>query len=207
MSCRIMLIKSILSLFFIFFLADVMAQEKHYAIGLSYGFGNEFKNKDYRFANHFFKARFNYSWIHRKKHYCELLVQPEINFASHQLLNKYFVTPEDSDYEEKRLRYAQMKHIHEYILSFGFLYRQQLSERLSLFTSASIGPMITDTDTERLSKGFAFTESLSLGMCYKFSGFSLSVAPNIRHTSNAGLQVSNAGFNTLNFECVFLIPL
>jgi hypothetical protein len=31
-----------------------------------------------------------------------------------------------------------------------------LSEWLSVFVLASVGPMITDTETERLSKGFTF---------------------------------------------------
>ena len=60
--------------------------------------------------------------------------------------------------------------------------------------------MITDTETERLSKGFAFSDVLALGFSLKVDKVIFDVRPSLRHVSNAQLQSSNAGFNTSNIE-------
>ena len=60
--------------------------------------------------------------------------------------------------------------------------------------------MITDTETERLSKGFAFSDVIALGFSLKVDKVIFDIRPSLRHVSNAGLQSSNAGFNTKNIE-------
>jgi hypothetical protein len=169
-------------------------------IGLNYGFGNQFKNKDYTFNNQFIKGQFYYLIKKGRKYEYQWLIQPEFNYAKHQLLNLYFVTPDENNYQEKRLRFTQLKSINEYILGFGFLIRRPISTTFSAYVLASIGPMITDTETERLSKGFAFSDVISMGITAKINRFNLDFRPSIRHTSNAGLQQLNSGINTLNFE-------
>jgi hypothetical protein len=128
------------------------------------------------------------------------VLQPELNFATHQLLNLYFVTPEESNYIEKREKFTKLKDIKEYTLGIGLCVRKPVSKIASIYILASIGPMITDTETERLSKGFAFSDVLALGFSLKVDKVLFDVRPSLRHVSNAQLQSSNAGFNTKNIE-------
>ncbi len=192
-------------LFVILFLCVVFyafAQDKKgkIAIGLNYGFGSEFSNSNYTFTNHFYKAQLYYRIKETKHFQYEILIQPEINFATHQLLNFYFVKPETPDYIEKRKEYTKLKDIHEYVLNFGFLMRKPIGKIFSLYALGSIGPMITDTETERMSDGFAFADVLAFGVSAKIDQFRFDIRPSIRHVSNAGLNSENAGYNTKNIE-------
>ena len=142
-----------------------------------------------------------YYRIKETKHFqYEILIQPEINFAAHQLLNFYFVKPETPDYIEKREEYTKLKDVHEYVLNFGFLVRKPIGKMFSIYALASIGPMITDTETERMSDGFAFADVLAFGISAKVDQFRFDIRPSIRHVSNAGLNSENAGYNTKNIE-------
>lgn len=172
--------------------------KKH--IGFSYGFGNEIKNRNYSYTNSFYKVQLGYVLKETKNFKYELLLQPEINFATHQLLNLYFVTPEESNYIEKRERYTKLKDIHEYALGVGLCIRKPWSKSFSSYFLASIGPMITDTETERLSKGFAFSDVLAIGLSIKTNAIIFDFRPSLRHVSNGGLGKSNAGFNTSTIE-------
>jgi hypothetical protein len=183
-------------------------QSKHpVSIGFNYGFGSEIKNKDYTYTNHYYKLQFNYTLSKTKNFEYQILLQPEINFATHQLKNLYFVTPDEPDYLAKRAKYTQLKDINEYVLGVGFLVRKPVSKTLSFYVLGSVGPMITDTETERLTKGFAFSDVLSLGISFKTKRLIFDIRPSLRHTSNAGLQSSNAGFNTKNIEFGIAVPL
>ncbi|KUJ61871.1 hypothetical protein AR687_09920 [Flavobacteriaceae bacterium CRH] len=189
-------------LLFLLCLFNMHAQEKqsNFAIGFNYGFGSEFKNKDYTFTNHFYKLQLYYE-VKKTKHFeYEILLQPEVNFARHQLLNFYFVKPEDPDYVEKRVKYTQLKDIHEYVLNIGFLIRKPINKSCSFYVLGSVGPMITDTETERMSEGFAFADVLAIGFSVKCQKMEFDIRPVIRHVSNAGLGNSNAGYNTKNIE-------
>lgn len=187
----------------------VFSQEKEqrFAIGLSYGVGNEIKNTDYTYTNRYVKGQFYYVLKQTKHFQFEVLLQPEVNFATHQLLNLYFVTPDEPDFEAKREAYTRLKDIREYVLNVGLVIRKPITERFSVYALLSVGPMLTDTETERLSKGFAFSDVFALGVSLKTKRATFDLRPNVRHTSNAGLQNSNAGFNTYNIEAgvVFLL--
>ncbi len=205
--------KTTLLFFFSFLAVSVSAQDSitakphRFAIGVGYGVGNEFKNKDYSYTNRYVQAQLYYSLNLGKKWEYQLALQPELNFATHQLLNLYFVTPDEPDYEEKRAEYTKLKDIHEYVLNVSFFARRHLSETFSVYAMANVGPMITDTRTERLSKGFAFCDVFALGLTAKVGGVMLDLRPNVRHISNAGLQSSNAGFNTYNIAFGAIVPL
>lgn len=168
--------------------------------GFSVGFGSEFRNRNYTYSNQYFKFQFMKTVKSTNRFSYDLVLQPEYNSGAHQLLNLYFVKPEEENYIEKRERYTKLKTCNEYILNIGLLMRYSLSKRASMYVLGSVGPMYIDTATERLSKGFAFADVLALGFNYKVGQFILDVRPNFRHTSNAGLQNSNAGFNTKNIE-------
>lgn len=206
---RIIFQKIILSLAFLGCMPFVLAQNQNsrFALGVSYGVGSEIKNTDYTYTNRYVKLPVYYD-LKKTKHFeYQIVVAPEVNFATHQLLNLFFVTPDIPDFEEKRARFTKLKDIREYVLHVGFLVRKPLSEKWSVYAMGSVGPMITDTETERLSKGFSFSDVLGLGVSYKTKTFVLDFRPNFRHNSNAGLQSSNSGFNTINYEFGVVFPL
>lgn len=204
------MIKKVLAVILLFFVFNALnAQEKaqKFIAGLSYGIGDEIKNTDYTYTNRYLKGQFYYVFKTTRNFQFELLLQPEINFATHQLLNLYFVTPDEPNYEEKREAYTKLKEIKEYVLNVGLVLRKPITKNFSIYVLVSVGPMITDTETERLSKGFAFSDVLGLGFSLKTKKIIFDLRPNVRHTSNAGLQNSNAGFNTFNIEAGVLFPL
>ena len=176
-------------------------------MGFSYGIGNEIKNTDYTYTNRYLKGQFYYIFKTTENFQFELLLQPEINFATHQLLNLYFVTPNEADFEAKREAYTKLKDIREYVLNVGLVIRKPLTDNFSIYALLNVGPMITDTETERLSKGFAFSDVFGIGFSLKTKKITFDLRPNIRHTSNAGLQNANAGFNTFNIEAGVVFPL
>lgn len=194
--------KRIFTVVLLFAVLNINAQQKSsdFRIGMSYGFGSEFNNTDYTFTNHFYKAQLYYRLKKTRNFEYDILVQPEINFGKHQLLNLYFVKPETSNFEQKRVEYMQLKNVHEYVLNLGFMVRKPIGKVFSCYVLGSIGPMITDTETERISKGFAFADVLAVGFTAAYDQFQLDIRPSLRHVSNAGLGSSNAGYNTKNIE-------
>ena len=181
----------------VFFGQDTISK---YTIGFHHGFGSEFKNRNYSFTNNYYKLSINYKLKETKNFIYEVLLQPEINFATHQLLNFYFITPDDPNYIEKREKFTKLKDINQYILNIGFAVRKPITKIFSVAILASVGPMISDTETERLSNGFAFSDVLSFEFTYKINRFIFNLSTNVRHVSNAGLKSSNSGFNTKNIE-------
>lgn len=191
--------------------ASVYAQEtekpNRYAVGLAYGTGSEFKNTDYSYTNRYVQAQFYYSLNPGKKWEYQVALQPEVNFATHRLKNYYFMTPDKPNYEQRRDEYMKLKDIREYILNVALFVRYNFTEDFSMYAMGNVGPMITDTDTERLTKGFAFCDVFAIGAAYRIGDVTIDVRPNVRHTSNAGLQDSNAGFNTRNIIFGVKMPL
>lgn len=197
------MIRKILFLLLFLLSADaIFAQDKNskIAIGFDYGFGSEFNNRNYTFTNHFYKVQLYYKVKETKHFQYEILVQPEINLGKHELLNLYFVKPETPDYIHKREEYTQLKDIHEYVLNLGFLIRKPIGKVFSMYVLGSIGPMITDKETERMSNGFAFADVLALGFSVNVNQFRFDIRPSVRHVSNAGINSENAGYNTKNIE-------
>ena len=178
-----------------------------FAIGLAYGNGSEFNNTDYTYTNSYIQGQVYYSLNPAKRWEFVVAVQPEVNFARHRLKNYYFVNPDDQNAEEKRKHYMALKDIHEYILNVAFFARYNITKDLSMYAMGNVGPMITDTETERLTKGFAFCDVFAIGATYKIDKIAFDVRPNVRHTSNAGLQNSNAGFNTRNIQFGVIMAL
>jgi hypothetical protein len=177
------------------------------SVGLYYGYGNDVKNNDYKYISHYFKLQFCTVLKESKIMKYELLVQPQVDFAEHQLLNLYYIEEDVPNYVEKREEFGRLKSIRNYSLNFGLVASRSLTERLSVFMLASIGPMVTDTETERLSKGFAFSSILSLGFSVKIYNSIFEFRPNFGHLSNAGLQQLNNGINSVNLEFGLNVPL
>ena len=196
-------------LIFIFISKSFYAQDKlsKIKLGFGYGIGNELKNSNYSYNNRYYKLQLYHSVIQAKHLQFEVLLQPELNLAKHQLLNFYFVKPDDPNYIEKRERYTKLKDIKEYVLNIGFLMRKPILKTASIYISGGVGPMIIDTETERLSKGFVFSNIVALGITFTINNITFEVRPNFRHVSNAGLKTVNSGYDTKNIEFGLLFSL
>jgi hypothetical protein len=174
-------------------------------LGIDYGTGKQpffpFNSSDYLYKVSGYKILLNYQ-IKKKGVFCyELQIEPGIYSAKHQLLNEYFIQPDrGSDYLEQREFFAKEKTITEYVLNVGIVVRYNAKERLSFFVLGSLGPMISDTETERLAKGFAFSDIIAIGMGYKVGKVMFEISPGLRHVSNANLQKPNSGHNSSNID-------
>ena len=62
----------------------------------------------------------------------------------------------------------------------------------------SSGPIISDNETERLAKGFAFSNVIAAEICFKVQKFEFDIIPKICHVFNLGFSSLNIGFNTKN---------
>ncbi|QSW89980.1 acyloxyacyl hydrolase [Flavobacterium endoglycinae] len=196
------MVRKLLLVFLLLCCVKNIAQDRkpRFALGFNYGFGSEFSNTDYTFTNHFYKVQLYYTIKETRNFKYEILVQPEINFGKHQLLNFYFVKPETPNFEEKRAEYTKLKDVREYVLNLGFLIRKPISKTCSFYVLGSVGPMITDTETERMSEGFAFADVFAIGFSFKVNKIAFDIRSEVRHVSNAGLGSKNAGYNTKNIE-------
>ena len=116
------------------------------------------------------------------------------------MINYWFISHTVENGDELRERYMKLKSINEYVLNVGIVYRRLLSSNSSVFAVLNTGPMYIDTDTERLKKGFAFSDIFALGSNYKLGCISLDVKCLFRHVSNANLQKPNFGYNAIGFE-------
>ncbi|WP_083264985.1 acyloxyacyl hydrolase [Urechidicola croceus] len=204
-----------LVLTFIFNCLNLNAQEKNsrFSLGFNYGIGKQgdfpfSQDDDYFYEQQYFKVQLNYILKEKNKFCLQLNIEPAVFKADHQLLNKHFVEPSfGENYLEKREEYTQLKTINDYVLGIGLITRYQILKPMSIYAQGSIGPMITDTETERMAKGFAFSDVLSFGLSYKIKTIILDLRYGVRHVSNAELQQPNSGYNSTNFEFGFLVEL
>jgi hypothetical protein len=174
-------------------------------LGICYGTGTQqifpYNNKDYIYNVNGYKILINHPVGITGKLSYELQFEPGIYFAKHQLLNEYFVQPKDgTDYLEQRKIFTQEKTITEYVLNAGFQVRYCIKPGLSLSLIGGIGPIYSDTETERLARGFAFSDVVAIGMAYKTGKLMFEIRPGLRHVSNADLKYPNSGHNSSNID-------
>lgn len=55
--------------------------------------------------------------------------------------------------------------------------------------------MFGDTETERLARGFAFSDFIAAGAAFKTRSLLFELRPGLRHVSNADLKFPNCGHN------------
>lgn len=173
-------------------------------IALYYGFGSEenfaFNDEDYTYKTRVIKASL-YFPLNQRSYQLGLSLQPQVHFLEHQLLNKFFVQPFETNFEELRAEFTQLKDMRLYALQGEFSVKKEIIRRLEITAFLSFGPAIIDTETERLSKGFTFMENLGFGIHYEFrKKWFLMITPSFNHVSNAELQERNSGYNALNIE-------
>ncbi len=152
-----------------------------------------YESKIIKFSNHFNLSR-------KRKHSWEILVEPSYYRSKHQMINYWFISHTVENGDELRAKFMPLKTINEYVLNVGMVYRRYLNLHSSVYATLNSGPMYIDTDTERLKKGFAFSDILSVGYNYKMKNISFDAKCMIRHASNANLQMPNFGLNSVGFE-------
>ena len=112
-------------------------------IGFLYNYGtNEnfvFDDSDYTYTTNTIKAQAFYNLGTWKKLNIELIVQPQIQFLNHQLLNKWFVTPDQDNVDEKIAEFTQPKKMNLYGVEFGFAAKKRITNKLDLQGGISLG--------------------------------------------------------------------
>jgi hypothetical protein len=178
---------------------------KPFKIGVLFNYGtNEnfmFDDPDYTYSTKNYKLQAFYDLGNWKNIDFELIVQPQIQSLQHQLLNFFYVTPDQENFEEKTIEFMKPKAMNLYGLEFGFASKLKLTKKLDLQGTISLGFNYIDTRTERLAKGFTFTENFSLGFSHQlFEKSFLYVGTNFGHVSNLNFQKPNDGYNILGLE-------
>lgn len=116
------------------------------------------------------------------------------------MLNYWYISHTVENGDELRAKFMKKKTINEYVLNLGLLYRKFFNPNSSVFATINTGPMYIDTETERLKRGFAFSDVFSVGYNYRAKKISFEVKCMYRHVSNANLQKPNFGLNSYGIE-------
>ncbi len=200
-----------LSVFLLFAIQFSWSQEKKkailkpYKLGFLYSFSSNenfiFNDLDYTFVSNTYKAQVFYNLGNWKKIDIELILQPQVQFLKHQLINEQFVTPDQVNYLEKRTEFTKSKNMNFYGLEVGIGANKKITEKLNLRGALSLGFSFIDRRTERLAKGFTFIENLSLGFSYHILKDSfIYIGTHFGHVSNLNFQKPNNGYNVLGIE-------
>lgn len=181
-------------------------------LGVSVGWGNQdifpYQNENYNFEHSHIKLTFNQGFYTSKLIDLEFQIEPTYYRVQHQLLNKFFIQPQDfEDFEALRAKYTQKRSFNSYAVNFAILARYKLTAFYSFYALASIGPMYSDAGTERLKHGFTFTDIFGIGQTLHFDTFQFDVRLYLKHDSNANLRTPNHGHNAVVFETGVLVNL
>ena len=182
------------------------SQLKPYKIGVLYNYAtNEnFLNNDpdYNYSTNTYKAQVYYKLNKWKTLEFELIIQPQIQLLKHQLLNKWFITPDQDNVEEKIAEFTKPKNMQLYGIEFGFSAKKRILQNLFFLGTISLGLNYINTRTERLAKGFTFIENFSIGFSYKYTNKSfIYIGSNLfGHVSNLNFQKPNDGYNIMGLE-------
>lgn len=176
-----------------------------YKIGFLYNNGSNenfiFDDPDYTYSTQTYKGQLFYKLGSWKAIDFELVVQPQIQFLRHQLLNEWFVTPDQENFQDKIAEFTQPKTMHLYGVEFGFVGLKKITQKLYFQGGISLGLAVIDTRTERLAKGFTFIENFTIGLRFKNSLTShFYIGSNFGHVSNLDFQKPNDGYNALGID-------
>ena len=194
-----------ITMVFGFSILKAQEETKKMRLGLDVGFGKQeifpYNSPDYSYNVRAFKGLINYRVKTMKKFSCEIQLEPGIYSARHRLLNEFYIQPVDgADYLQQREILTKEITITEYAFNAGFVFRYTPKNKFSIYILAGVGPMYSDTRTERLAKGFAFSDVGAVGFCYRTGKLMFEIRPGVRHVSNADLKMPNAGHNSSNID-------
>ena len=179
-------------------------------IGLNYGQTYQTKDliadQDYYYSNYYLKGQLEKP-LKLKKLKLSLLLEPSIYIGEYQLLNKWYIKPSEPDYLEKRALQTTLRSYNEYAVNVGLKLALPIIKPLDIYILASVGPMITTIETDRLNNGFAFSDILGVGFNYKINTLIFDIRATARHNSNANLSSPNGGVNSLGLETGLKIVL
>ena len=81
-------------------------------------------------------------------------------------------------------------------IGLGFNYRYPVTEKLSPYAMASVGPHYISVQTENQANGFIFADTVGAGFYYFLTQKSaIDFGYRLRHMSNAGMKTPNGGIN------------
>lgn len=164
-----------------------------------------FTDRDYNYKTNLLKFQFFYQLNNNNNWRMNLVAQPQIQSIKHQLLNEYFITPEDVNYEYYREKFTQKKHISLYAFELGLQVSKWVYKNLSFEAMLGLGVGYIDVETERLARGFTFIENISLGLVHSLNNSEIYVGSNFGHISNLNIKLPNSGYNILGFEIGYRI--
>lgn len=166
-----------------------------------------FSDRDYDYQTQVFKVQFFYTLHTGKKWDFNLIVQPQIQVAKHQLLNPFFITPDEANYMELRDHFTQERNLSLYAFELGFQWRRKIFHQVYFETTLGLGAGFIDKETERLAHGFTFIENLSVGLTHRWKSSEIYLGSNFGHVSNFNIQSPNSGYNILGFEIGYRVLL
>ena len=180
-------------------------------MGFTYAYGVQggafLHEKDYNYKTNTFAVQLFYP-LKRGKYNFDLLIEPTIGFAQHQLINKYFIKNTEPNYEEKRAHYTQNMSLRELLLIGNLIIRKKIFKGEELLAYFGFGPMTINKTTERLAKGFAFVSTIGIGLSTRINSKTyFNVSGKLRHLSNAELKKPNGGINTASLGFGFNFKL
>ena len=159
-----------------------------------------FGDPDYDYKTNTLKLQLFYLLHHGKKWDINLIVQPQVHIAKHQLLNEQFITPDEPNFMENRARLTQERTLSLLAFELGFQFRRELFNKLFFEANFGLGVANIDKETERLARGFTFIENISVGLAYQWKSSELYLGSNVGHVSNFNIQLPNSGYNLFGFE-------
>jgi hypothetical protein len=166
-------------------------------------------NDDYVYAATSIKLQYDHKLWNWGKWGAHVLIEPSYYRVDHQLLNFFFIEPEERNFQDRRDRFTQPRSFDEWALNIGLRLDRPLTDKASIYGLISSGPMYQGDSTERLKRGFSFSNVLAAGMQFQFAGrFKWDLRLTMRHTSNAGTQFPNSGHNSLGGETglIYILP-
>lgn len=133
----------------------------------------------------FYQLQYYYAVLRHKTFGIDLLAQPQYNTTTYK---KY----RDADRTEYLNGY-------EMGVNLGFLFRKNTAgNKLSFYLLISSGPHYLSDTPVRQSNGFVFSNNLCAGINVKlFKNLYVDIRPGIRHVSNGGFKIPNAGINDM----------
>jgi hypothetical protein len=188
------------------FAQDTLAHYNKNRLGFATGTGVQYVgqllsigNKGFTVAsNYYYHVNFyqlQYYRVLKKRHkyQLELLVQPQYN------VSRYGLYPESvpTDYLDS----------YEYGLNLGLLYRRNWGNGpVSYYVALSTGPHYASGVPHRQRSGFLFANNLVAGFNLRvYKSLYADVCFGLRHMSNAGTRLPNAGVNNLVFKEGFVV--
>ena len=142
------------------------------------GYGHEI-NIDTKYNPIFFAGDFSWQFGKReRKEFLAFYLEPQFNLVA----------------TEKPLDI-------EFGTNIGLRYYQRISTKFLLYEMLGSGPHFITADLPRQAKGFIFSDNLAIGFFKEVShqkSLYLNFQFRVRHISNAGTKLPNAGVNTLN---------